>query len=138
MQTDGFLTSTSWGYRLVGRLEYSNALLGGNLSPRLAWSHDVSGVGPTFNEGIKSLSVGASWDYQRKWLVDAQYTGYTGGRTYCGTDVPPPGSAVTPGPERDLLLLREPPQGPRLLLDQRELLVLTASRGAAGRPVAPQ
>ncbi|HEX4944643.1 MAG TPA: DUF1302 domain-containing protein [Usitatibacteraceae bacterium] len=96
-QTEGFLTSVSWGYRLVGRLEYNNALLGGNLSPRLAWSHDVNGVGPTFNQGIKSLSIGASWEYQRKWLVDAQYTGYTGGRTYCGTDVPPTGSVVTPG-----------------------------------------
>ena len=97
VQTEGFLTSVSWGYRLLGRLEYSNALLGGNLSPRIAWSHDVRGVGPTFNQGIKSLSFGASWEYQRKWLVDAQYTGYMGGRTYCGTDVPPAGGAVALG-----------------------------------------
>jgi hypothetical protein len=97
VQETGFLTSVSWGYRLLGRLEYSNALFGGNLSPRLAWSQDVNGVGPTFNEGIKSLSIGASWDYQRKWLVDAQYTGYMGGRSICGTDVPPPGGSVTPG-----------------------------------------
>jgi len=97
VQSEGFLTSVSWGYRLVGRLEYSNALLGGNVAPRVAFSHDVRGVGPSFNQGTKSISVGASWDYQRKWLVDAQYTGYFGGRTYCGTDVPPAGSAVTPG-----------------------------------------
>ncbi len=97
VQSDGFLTQRSWGYRLVGRMEYANALAGGNLAPRLAWSHDVSGVGPNFNEGTKSISVGASWDYQRKWLVDAQYTMYFGGRVYCGTDVPPAGSVVTPG-----------------------------------------
>lgn len=96
-QPDGFLTSVSWGYRLVGRLEYTNALFGGNIAPRMAWAHDVKGVGPSFNEGVKSLSVGASWDYQRQWLVDIQYTGYMGGRTYCGTDVPPTGSVVTPG-----------------------------------------
>ncbi len=96
-QTDGFLTNSSWGYRVVGRLEYNNALFGGNLSPRLAWSHDMHGVGPTFNQGAKSLSIGTTWDYQRKWLVDMQYTGYTGGRAYCGTDVPPTGSVVTPG-----------------------------------------
>ena len=30
-QTDGFLTNFSWGYRLVGRLEYSNVLFGGNV-----------------------------------------------------------------------------------------------------------
>jgi hypothetical protein len=35
---------------------------------------------------VKSFSVGANWDYQRQWLVDVQYTGYGGGRTYCGTD----------------------------------------------------
>jgi hypothetical protein len=64
---------------------------------RAAWAHDVRGTGPSFNEGTKSLSVGASWDYQRKWLVDLQYTTYLGGNTYCGTDTPPPGSSVTPG-----------------------------------------
>jgi hypothetical protein len=96
-QMGGFTTNFSWGYRLAARLEYANALLSGNLSPRVAFSHDVRGVGPNFNEGVKSASVGLSWDYQRKWLVDVQYTGYFGGRTFCGTDVPPPGSSVTPG-----------------------------------------
>ena len=98
VQTDGFTTQTSWGYRLAARLEYANALAGGNLAPRLAWAHDVHGVGPNFNQGVKAASVGLSWEYQRKWFVDAQYTNFMGGRTYCGTDVPPPGSApVTAG-----------------------------------------
>jgi hypothetical protein len=101
VQQTGFLTTTSWGYRLAGRLEYANALLGGNIAPRLAWAHDVKGVGPSFNEGVKSLSIGASWDYQRQWLVDVQYTGYFGGRVYCGTDVPPAGQAVPPGQPAD-------------------------------------
>jgi len=96
-QTDGFTTNFSWGYRLAGRLEYANALFSGNLSPRLAFSHDVKGVGPNFVEGVKSASAGLSWDYQRKWLVDVQYTNYFGGKKFCGTDVPPPGSVVTPG-----------------------------------------
>ena len=87
MQTEGFLTSFSWGYRLAARLEYSNLLFGGNVAPRFAFAHDVRGVSPTFNEDTKSYSVGVSWDYQRKWVVDAQYTGFFGGRTYCGTDV---------------------------------------------------
>jgi len=97
VQPDGFLSDFSWGYRLAGRLDYANALYGGTLSPRAAFAHDVRGVGPNFNEGVKSASVGLSWDYQRKWLVDAQYTNFFGGRTFCGTDVPPPGSVVTPG-----------------------------------------
>ena len=85
-QTEGFTTRFSWGYRLAARLEYPNMLLSGNVAPRLAFSHDVKGVGPTFNEGVKSWSAGLSWDYQRKWVVDASYTGFFGGRTYCGTD----------------------------------------------------
>jgi hypothetical protein len=97
VQTDGFVTAFSWGYRLAARLEYSSLLFGGNVAPRLAFSHDVRGVGPNFNEGVKSASAGVTWDYQRKWLVDVQYTNYFGGRTFCGTDVPPAGSVITPG-----------------------------------------
>jgi hypothetical protein len=96
VQQTGFLTNFSWGYRLVGRLEYADALFSGNLSPRLAWAQDVDGVGPNFNQGVKSWAIGLAWDYQRKWLVDLQYTGYYGGRTYCGTDVP--GSGVVGQP----------------------------------------
>ncbi|HUJ01184.1 MAG TPA: DUF1302 domain-containing protein [Usitatibacter sp.] len=97
VQPGGFLTNFSWGYRLLGRLEYSNLLFNGNVAPRIAFGHDVNGEGPVFNEDTKSLSVGASWEYQQKWVVDAQYTTYWGGKTYCGTDQPPPGSSVTPG-----------------------------------------
>lgn len=95
--SDSFLTEFSWGYRLLGRVEYTNALFGGNLAPRLAFSHDVKGTGPNFNESVKSASLGLSWDYQRRWVVDVQYTNYFGGRTYCGVDQPPEGSVVTPG-----------------------------------------
>jgi Protein of unknown function (DUF1302) len=97
VQTDGFTTNFSWGYRLAGRLEYSNLFMGGNVAPRIAFAHDVSGVGPNFNEGVKSISYGVSWEYQRKWLVDMQYTSFFGGRTFCGTDVPTSGNVVTPG-----------------------------------------
>jgi hypothetical protein len=97
VQNEGYTTQSSWGYRLAGRLEYANMLYGGNVSPRLAFSHDVHGVGPNFNQDTKSASLGVSWDYQRKWLVDLQYTTFFGGRTYCGTDAPPAGASVTPG-----------------------------------------
>jgi hypothetical protein len=92
-----YLTQFSWGYRLAARMDYGNALFGGTLSPRIAFTHDVNGVGPNFNKNTKSVSVGIGWDYQRKWLVDFQTTAFYGGRIFCGTDTPPPGSAVTPG-----------------------------------------
>jgi hypothetical protein len=87
LQTEGFLTNFSWGYRLAGRLEYANAFAGGNVSPRFAYTEDVKGIGPNFNQNVRSASFGVSWDYQRKWVVDGQYTKYWGGRIYCGTDV---------------------------------------------------
>ena len=95
-QVGGYATEFSWGYRIAARLEYNNALFGGNISPRAAFSHDVKGVSPTFNEKAQSFSIGASWEYQRKWAVDVQYTDYFGGRTFCGTDVP--GSSVAGQP----------------------------------------
>jgi hypothetical protein len=95
--SDSYMTENSWGYRLAARMEFANALFGGNLAPRYAWAHDVDGSGPTFNQGVKSQSVGVSWDYQRRWLVDTQYTMYSGGRTYCGTDQNPPTSPIPPG-----------------------------------------
>ncbi len=86
VQPAGFLTESSYGYRLVGRLEYANAFMGANFAPRVAFNHDIKGVSQTFNEGVKSVSVGANFDYQRKLSVDLSYTNYFGGRTYCGTD----------------------------------------------------
>jgi len=88
VQTDGYVTTNSWGYRLVGRLDYSNLMFGANVSPRLAFSQDVSGVSQTFNEGTKSYALGANLEWQKKWTLDLSYTSYFGGRTYCGTDSP--------------------------------------------------
>ena len=86
VQPGGFVTENSWGYRLVGRLEYANALFGGNLAPRLAFSHDVSGVSQTFNQGVKSLSFGSNLEFQRRLSFDFSYNMFFGGRVFCGTD----------------------------------------------------
>ena len=86
VQTDGFVTENSWGYRLVGRLEFPNALFGGNLAPRAAFSHDVKGVSQTFNQGVKSISLGTNLEFQRRLSFDFSYNMFFGGRVYCGTD----------------------------------------------------
>ena len=86
VQKDGFVTENSWGYRLVGRLEYPNALFGGNLAPRAAFSHDVRGVSQTFNQGVKSISLGSNLEFQRRLSFDFSYNMFFGGRVYCGTD----------------------------------------------------
>jgi hypothetical protein len=92
----GYATTGSWGYRLLGRLDYPNAISGGTLSPRIGFSHDVRGVGPTFNQGTKAASFGMAYSLKQKWVADLAYTTYWGGRTYSGTDpVPTAGQPST-------------------------------------------
>ncbi|RMH82355.1 DUF1302 domain-containing protein [Pseudomonas sp. AOB-7] len=75
----GFYTHTSWGYRARGILEYSNVIAGINLKPNVAWSHDVDGYGPTFNEGAKAISVGLDADYRSVYTASLSYTDFFGG-----------------------------------------------------------
>lgn len=98
-QPGGYVTSNSWGYRLVGSLTYSNALLGGNLTPRLAWSHDVHGVSQTFNEGVKAVSVGAGLEFNKKLVFDVGYSNFFGGKTFCGTDTVNPTNQPSLAPQ---------------------------------------
>ncbi|HBX55624.1 DUF1302 domain-containing protein [Pseudomonas sp. UBA2684] len=78
-QGDGFFTSSSWGYRARASLDYSNVFAGVNLSPSVAWSHDVDGYGPNFNEGSKAVSVGLNADYQNTYNASLSYTDFFGG-----------------------------------------------------------
>lgn len=78
--SDGFYTDESWGYRLRGSLEYPNALFGASLTPNLAFSHDVDGYGPTFNEGSKAVSLGLDYSYKNTYSASLNYTDFYGGR----------------------------------------------------------
>ncbi|VVP32879.1 hypothetical protein PS862_04467 [Pseudomonas fluorescens] len=82
----GFYTTDSWGYRLRGKLEYSNVFAGINLSPNLAWSHDVNGIGPNFQEGDKAVSLGLDADYLNTYTASLSYTDYFGGKWNSNTD----------------------------------------------------
>ncbi|HBN9703319.1 TPA: DUF1302 domain-containing protein [Pseudomonas aeruginosa] len=82
----GFLTSSSWGYRARGILDYSNVFAGINLKPNLAWSHDVDGYGPIFNEGSKAISFGIDADYQNTYTASLSYTDFFGGDFNTTTD----------------------------------------------------
>lgn len=95
VDTNCFASRNSWGYRLVGRLDYPN-VFGGTLSPRLVFSHDVDGVGPTFNETAKAVTLGLTFNYQQKWLAEVNYTNFFGGRSYFGTDTPTAATGALP------------------------------------------
>ena len=75
----GYYTENSWGYRAFSAIKYTNVFAGVNLTPNLAWSHDVDGYGPTFNEGSKAVSIGLDADYRNTYTVSLSYTDYFGG-----------------------------------------------------------
>lgn len=108
-----FATENSWGYRLVGRLDYPNAIGDVAVSPRLAFSHDVSGRSPTFNEGAKALTLGFGFNYRQNWQADIAYTAFFGGKKVSGTDpaAVPAGQSATyashtnPMVDRDFLAI---------------------------------
>jgi hypothetical protein len=83
---EAFADPSSWGYRLVGRLDYLRAIGAWNLSPRFQWQHDVDGVSPgpggNFIEGRKALTLGLNFNYQARWQVDVSYTSYGGAGRY--------------------------------------------------------
>lgn len=80
---DGFVTSTSWGYRLVMAPTYNNVFgTPWNMTPRVAFNHDVNGVSPgpggNFIDGRKQLTFGLAFDYQARWRADIAYTRFSG------------------------------------------------------------
>ncbi len=93
-QTNGFPTRYSWGYRLAARADYNSAFDSAfNLSPRLAFNHDVNGITPgpggNFLEDRKSLTLGVEGTYLNSWAADLSYTRFFGA---AGRDQP--GDAV--------------------------------------------
>jgi len=82
-QIDGFPTSYSWGYRAIARADYNSAFgTAINLSPRIAFNHDVNGITPgpggNFIEGRKSLTLGVEGTYLQQWTGDLSYTRFSG------------------------------------------------------------
>ena len=73
---DGFTDDFSWGYRVRASLDYDDAFLGVNLTPSIAWSHDVDGNSPppNFVEDRMALSLGLSADYLNTYQADLSYT----------------------------------------------------------------
>ena len=79
--TDGYVTDSSWGYRMRAGLAYNDVFAGVNLTPSLAWSHDVDGYSPNsnFNEGAKALTVSLGAEYLNRYTGSLAYTTFSGG-----------------------------------------------------------
>jgi hypothetical protein len=72
----------SWGYQVVGKLDYNNAFAGINFSPSLGFAHDVKGNTPlplgNFVQSRKTLTVGADFTFQNQWTFELRYVNYFG------------------------------------------------------------
>jgi hypothetical protein len=82
----GFADDFSWGYRLLAKADYNDALGPTTVSPRIAWAHDVSGTTPgpggAFIDGRKALTLGLGFNYLNEWIFDLSYTSYSGAGRY--------------------------------------------------------
>jgi hypothetical protein len=83
---DAFADATSWGYRVVSRLDFNNVIGPVTLSPRVAWRHDVNGNSPgpggNFLEGRKAITFGVGANYLDRWTADLSYTDFFGAGRY--------------------------------------------------------
>jgi hypothetical protein len=86
LKYDGPVNSTadasSWGYIISAQMDYANAIGAVNLSPTVAFSHDVNGITPgagaNFVEGRKALTLGLKAKYLERWQASVRYTNYFG------------------------------------------------------------
>ena len=82
----GFADDVSWGYRMLIRGTYNNAMGAWTVIPSIGWRHDVSGTTPgpggSFIDGRKQLTLGVGFSYLQKWLITGSYTDYSGGGIY--------------------------------------------------------
>jgi hypothetical protein len=85
---EGFVTSSSWGYRIRAAAAYPNVFAGVELTPSLAWAHDVSGTSPTptFIDGRKAFSLALGANYLTKYRASVAYTWFSGGFANTQTD----------------------------------------------------
>jgi hypothetical protein len=85
-EVSGWPDDTSWGYRMLMRADYNNALGAWTVSPRIAWAHDVDGTTPgpggSFIDGRKTVTVGLGFNLLNEWIIDIAYTDFMGGGKY--------------------------------------------------------
>ncbi len=85
-ETNGFADDFSWGYRMLVRADYYNALGSWTVSPRIAFGHDVDGTTPgpggAFIDGRRQLTAAVAFNLLNEWIVDVSYTDYSGGGQY--------------------------------------------------------
>ena len=86
--TDGFITSTAWGWRLNAGATYSNVLFGASLTPSVMIASDVSGYSfdGTFSAGRLAVRPALRADWGKTYFAQLAYTHMSGGNYNLSAD----------------------------------------------------
>lgn len=86
--SDGYVTDTSWGYRLKFALAYRNVASGLDLLPSLAFVHDVKGWSPdsVFSAGRKIAVLALRGEYRKDWYGEIALHAIAAGHSYNAGD----------------------------------------------------
>ena len=81
--SDHFADKFSWGYQVLGRLDYNNVFPNVNLQPTIAFTHDVRGVTPlplgNYVRDRKSVNLAVEFIYRNAWSLELRYVNFFGG-----------------------------------------------------------
>jgi len=84
--SSAFADRFSWGYQILGRLEYNNIFAGINMTPSIAFVHDVHGNTPlplgNFLTGRKSINLVTEFSWHNSWSLEFRYVNYFGASRY--------------------------------------------------------
>lgn len=75
-QNNGFVTKNAWGYRLLGKLEYTNVWDSGvTAAPSVFYSQDVKGysVDGQFLENRSATNLSVKFTYKKSYSLDLNY-----------------------------------------------------------------
>jgi hypothetical protein len=77
-----FADKFSWGYQVLGRLDYNNVFPNVNMQPSVSFTHDVSGNTPlplgNYIKGRKSLNLAVEFNYRNAWSFELRYVNFFG------------------------------------------------------------
>ncbi len=80
---EAFADEFSWGYQVLGRLEYNNLFPNVNMQPTVAYTQDVRGNTPlpvaNYIHGRRSVNVAVEFIYRNTWSLELRYVHFSGG-----------------------------------------------------------
>ncbi len=83
---EGFADKFSWGYQVLGRLDYNNLFPNVNMSPTIAFTHDVHGNSPlplgNYIKDRRSVNASVEFTYRNAWSFELRYVNFFGAGHY--------------------------------------------------------